>query len=103
MGPMEIRNFTTLVNKCRLVEECNRKLKLAKFDAHKKSMAPDTQDSEDTLPSKKQFQSDWYEGEKSQRLIIRQKCSEYGRDHGNNRCLVGQKVCFKCEECPHKY
>ena len=73
-------------------------------------MAPDTQDSEDTLPSKKQFQSDWYEGEQPQALIMRQKCSKYGKDHGNKPCLAGQKVCFKCEkpghidkEYPHKY
>ena len=26
VGPMEIKDFTTLVNKCQLVEECNRTL-----------------------------------------------------------------------------
>ena len=31
VGPMEIRDFPTLVNKCRLVEDCNRKLAAAKF------------------------------------------------------------------------
>ena len=31
VGPMEIRDFATLVNKCRLVEECNRKLVVVKF------------------------------------------------------------------------
>ena len=28
VGPMEIRDFTTLVNKCKLVEECNKKLEI---------------------------------------------------------------------------
>ena len=37
------------------MEEYNRKLKIAKFGAHRKRMAPETQDSEDTLPSKQQF------------------------------------------------
>ena len=74
VGPIEIWNFATLVNKCKLVEECNKKLKLAKSNAHRKRMAPDTQDFGDTLPLKKQFQSDWYEGEKPQGLIMRQKC-----------------------------
>ena len=30
VGPMEIKDFPIMVNKCRLVEECNRKLVAAK-------------------------------------------------------------------------
>ena len=39
VGPMEIRDFPTLVNKCRLVEECDRKLNTTKFDAYRKRLA----------------------------------------------------------------
>ena len=31
VGPMEIKDFATLVNKCWLMEECNMKLVAAKF------------------------------------------------------------------------
>ena len=51
VGPMDIRVFPTLL------------IKIAKFDAHRKRMALETRDFEDTLPSKQQFQFDWYEDE----------------------------------------
>ena len=53
IGPMEIRDFPTLVNKCRLVEECNQKLNIAKSDACKKRPKPISQDFKDASPSKK--------------------------------------------------
>ena len=39
---MEIRNFPTLVNKCQLIEDCNRKLAAAKSTGSnfKKGLAP---------------------------------------------------------------
>ena len=42
IGPMEIKDFATLVNKCRLVEECNRKLVATKSanSGFKKGLAP---------------------------------------------------------------
>ena len=42
VAPIEIRNFATLVNKCRLVNECNRKLIVAKSASggFKKGLAP---------------------------------------------------------------
>ena len=39
VGPMQIKDFHTLVNKCRLVEEYNLKLKTAKSDAYRKRLA----------------------------------------------------------------
>ena len=45
VGPMEIRHFATLVNKCRLVEEYNKKLATAKSASSrfKKGLAPQGQ------------------------------------------------------------
>ena len=68
---MEIRDFPTLVNKCKLVEECNNKLKIAKSDAHRKRIVPETQDIKDTLPSKKHFQSNRHEGKQPQEPIVK--------------------------------
>ena len=40
IGPMEIRDYAALVNKCRLVEDCNHKLAVARSEAYKKKLAP---------------------------------------------------------------
>ena len=48
IGPMEIRDYPTLVNKCKLVEECNKK-----SDAYGKRPAPENQEFEYVLPPKK--------------------------------------------------
>ena len=62
IGPMEIRGFTILVHKCRLVEEYNKKLKIAKSNACRKKLTREIQDFEHTLLLKKQFQPSGYEG-----------------------------------------
>ena len=38
VGSMKIRDFATLVNKCRLEEEYNKKLKIAKSDDYRKRL-----------------------------------------------------------------
>ena len=38
VGPMEIRDYAALVKKCRLVEDCNRKLAVARSEAYKKKL-----------------------------------------------------------------
>ena len=42
IGPIEIRDFPTLVNKCQLVEDCNKKLVVARSTSSnfKKGLAP---------------------------------------------------------------
>ena len=40
VGPMEIRDYAMLVNKCHLVEDCNCKLSMARSKAYKKKLAP---------------------------------------------------------------
>ena len=42
IGPMEFRDFPTLVNKCQLVEDCNKKLIAARSTSSnfKRGLAP---------------------------------------------------------------
>ena len=44
VGPLEIREFAALVSKSQLVEEYNKKLTDAKSNAHRKRLAPETQE-----------------------------------------------------------
>ena len=61
VGPMEIRDFTTLVDKCRLIEEYNKKFADTKSDTTKKRMAPKSQEFEHILPPKKLSQLNGHE------------------------------------------
>ena len=81
MGPMEIRDFTTLVNKSRLMEEYNKKLTNAKFDAYRKRLAHEGQRFEHALPPKKQFQPSGHKRKYPQKLIVKQECPKYGKDY----------------------
>ena len=40
VGLMDIHGYTALANKCYLVENCNRKLAVARSEAYKKKLAP---------------------------------------------------------------
>ena len=90
MGPMEIRDFATMVNKCRLVKECNRKLRITKSNALKKRVVPESQDSENTPLPRKQFHSNGYEGKQPQGPIVKQICPKCGRDHGSKPVWLGK-------------
>ena len=107
VGPMEIRDFPTLVNKCRLVEDYNRKLEIAQSNAYGKRLAPENQELEYASPLKKQFRLGEYEGKQLQESMVKQRCPKCGKNHGNKPCLVKQYVCFNCgkpghviRECP---
>ena len=43
VGPIEIRDYAALVNKCRLVVDWNRKLSMSRSEAYKKKLAPQGQ------------------------------------------------------------
>ena len=88
LGPMEIREYATLVNKCRLVEEYNEKLRITKYDANRKRLAPESQGSKHAPPLKKQFPPSGHEGKQLQRPTMRQRCLKYGKDHGGRPCLA---------------
>ena len=106
--PMEIRNYAILVNKCRLVEEYNKKLRIAKSDADRKRLASKSQEFEHTPPPKKQFQVDGHDRKQLQRPIMRQGCPKFGKYHGGRPFLAGHNMYFRCGEprhivrdCPH--
>ena len=63
--PMEIRDYAPFVNKCRLVEEYNEKLGIAKSNTDKKRLALENQGFEYAPPPKKQLPSSGYEGKSS--------------------------------------
>ena len=58
VGPLEIRDYVALLNKSRLVEDCNKKLDIAKAkrDATKKRQASPNQGLEEAPYPKRQFQ-----------------------------------------------
>ena len=62
VGPMEIRNFATLVNKCLLMEEYNKKLANTRSGIIKKRVALESQEFQYTPPSKKPSQFNGHEG-----------------------------------------
>ena len=102
MGPMKIRDFPTLVNKCRLVEEYNWKLKTAKSDAYRKRLASEDQNSEHAPLPKKPFQPNGNESKQLQGPPMKQECSKCGKYHGGRPCLAGQNVCFKGGKLRHR-
>ncbi|XP_027343014.1 uncharacterized protein LOC113855579 [Abrus precatorius] len=73
IGPMEIRDFPTLVNKCRLVEDYNKKLVAVRSTS-----------------------------KQPQKPFGNQICNQCGKNHGNRPCLVGQNVFFGCGKPGHK-
>ena len=109
VGLMEIRDYATPVNKCRLVEEYNNKLRIAKSNANRKRLAHENQEFEHTPPPKKQFPSSGYDGKQPSRPTVRRECPKCEKDHGGRPCLAKQNVCFKCgkpghmvRECPEQ-
>ena len=61
VGTIEICDYAALVNKCRLVEDCNHKLTVAKSEAYEKKLAPQGQKFKQ-LPFKKPFQCRGFKG-----------------------------------------
>ena len=110
VGLMEVRDFATLVNKCRLVEECNKKLVDTKSDIIKKRVTSESREFRYTPPPKKLSQFNGHESKQPQRPTIRQECLKCGKDYGGRPCLAGQTICFWCgkpghmvKNWPHKH
>ena len=101
---MEIRDFPTLVNKCRLVEDCNRKLVAAKSigSNFKKRLALQGLKFKLNFQQQKKFQPMDNKGKHPQRPFMKQTCTLCGKNHGDRLCLVGQNVCFGCDKASHK-
>nr|XP_025652087.1 uncharacterized protein LOC112748095 [Arachis hypogaea] len=110
IAPLEIREFSSLVSKCQVIEECTKKLASERSKAFKKRQL--NQGSSQQLSQKKAFLGR-PTGRQSQQGTNRQKpptelkeCASCGKQH-RGRCLAGQNVCFRCfqpgriaRECP---
>ena len=71
VGPMEIKDFATAVNKCRFMEECNRKLAATEptGGSFKKGLAPQGQRFKPGLQQKKKFQPTGNKGSSPRNLL----------------------------------
>ncbi|XP_016195712.1 uncharacterized protein LOC107636732 [Arachis ipaensis] len=117
IAPLEIREFSSLVSKCQVIEECTKKLALERSEAFKKRQL--NQESSQQPPQKKAF-LEKPTGRQPQQGTDRQEpptdaspkttelkeCASCGKQH-RGRCLAGQNVCFRCfqpgqiaRECP---
>ncbi|RYQ99821.1 hypothetical protein Ahy_B07g087834 isoform C [Arachis hypogaea] len=117
IAPLEIREFSSLVSKCQVIEECTKKLASERSEAFKKRQL--NQESSQQPPQKKAFLGK-PTGRQPQQGTDRQEtptdaspkttelkeCATCGKQH-RGRCLAGQNVCFRCfqpghiaRECP---
>ncbi|KAL4321868.1 hypothetical protein AHAS_Ahas14G0153500 [Arachis hypogaea] len=104
--PLEIREFSSLVSKCQVIEECTKKLASERSEAFKNRQL--NQGSSQQLSQKKAFLGR-PAGRQSQQGTNRQKpptdtspkatelkeCASCGKQH-RGRCLAGKNVCFRC-------
>ena len=73
MRHMEIRDFATLVNKCSVVEDCNKKLAATKSAGgnFKKELAPLGPRFKPNLSQQKKFQPMGNKGKQPQKLFVK--------------------------------
>ncbi|RYR00760.1 hypothetical protein Ahy_B07g088878 [Arachis hypogaea] len=109
--PLEIREFSSLVSKCQVIEECTKKLASERSEAFKKRQL--NQESSQQSPHKKAF-LEKPTGRQPQQGTDRQEpptdaspkttelkeCTSCGKQH-RGRCLTGQNVCFRCFQPGH--
>ena len=113
VAPLEIRNYVALVNKSRVVEECNRKLAIQRSEAHKRRQASQGQHPKQPQ-QKKPYHGEGSKGNQPQepsanpprpadqppKPTMNPTCPKCGRQH-KGICYAGQNVCFKCGQPGH--
>ncbi|RYR78545.1 hypothetical protein Ahy_A01g003373 isoform B [Arachis hypogaea] len=111
IAPLEIREFSSLVSKCQVIEECTKKLASERSEAFKKRQL--NQESSQPPPQKKAF-LEKPTGRQPQQGTDRQEtstdaspkttelkeCASCGKQH-RGRCLAGQNICFRCSQPGH--
>ncbi|RYR19913.1 hypothetical protein Ahy_B03g064852 [Arachis hypogaea] len=105
VAPMEIRIFSNLVNKARVVEECTKTVASSRDIRGGYT----SREHDDYLGSKGQNFKRYGEGKWSRAYSSNMKCQECGHYHPNSPCQLGKKLCYKCgspvhlvRDCPHR-
>ncbi|RYR09226.1 hypothetical protein Ahy_B05g077384 [Arachis hypogaea] len=105
VAPMDIRIFSDLVNKARVVEEYAKTVASSR-ETHRGSTS---RERDDYLGPKGQNFKKYGEGKRSRAYSSDMKCQECGSYHPNKPCQLGKKLCYKCgtlghlvRECPHR-
>ncbi|RYR03943.1 hypothetical protein Ahy_B06g083378 [Arachis hypogaea] len=103
--PLEIRIFSELVNKARVVEDCIKKVSEGREDHD----YTDNQARGDYLGPRGQNFKRNGEGKRSRAYSPDMRCPECGNYHLNKPCRLGTKLCYKCgaprhlvRDCPHQ-
>ena len=101
---LEIRDFPTLLNKYRLIEECNRKLAAAKSASSnfRKGLALQGPKFKPNLQQQRKFQPIGNKGKQPQKPLVKQTCAQCGKNHDDRPCLVGQNIYYECGKLGHK-
>ncbi|RYQ95245.1 hypothetical protein Ahy_B08g090312 [Arachis hypogaea] len=92
VAPMEIRIFSDLVNKARVVEECAKTIA-----SPKNTRGGDTsRECDDYFGPRGQNFKRYGEGKRSRAYSSDMKCQECRSYHPNRPCQLGKKQCYKC-------
>ncbi|RYR03648.1 hypothetical protein Ahy_B06g082749 [Arachis hypogaea] len=105
VAPLEIRTFSDLVNKARVVEEYTKMVDSSR-DTHRGNA---NREHDDYLGPRGQNFKRNGEGKRSIAYSPDMKCQECGIYHLNKPCRLGMKLCYMCgapghlvRDCPHR-
>ncbi|RYR72784.1 hypothetical protein Ahy_A02g006996 [Arachis hypogaea] len=94
---MEVRIFSDLVNKARVVEE-NAKTVVSSKDTYGVNTS---RERDNNLGPRGQNLKKHGEGKRSRAYSPNMKCQEWGNYHPNRPCQLGKKLCYKCGALGH--
>ncbi|XP_057747159.1 uncharacterized protein LOC130966381 [Arachis stenosperma] len=94
--PLEIQNFSELVNKCKLVEECAKKTPGV---PQRRNPQAGNAPARPTSGNGGRLRQD--NGKRPQQAQVNTTCRQCGKDHGNSPCLFGTFKCYICNEPGH--
>ncbi|RYR49252.1 hypothetical protein Ahy_A07g035621 [Arachis hypogaea] len=92
VAPMEIRIFSDLVNKARVVEKYAKTVASSR-DIHRGNTS---RERDDYLGPRGQNFKRYGEEKRSRSYSLDMKCQECGSYHPNRPCQSSKKLCYKC-------